>query len=135
MVDKIRVSVGQPRDFPSLGASNGPKGGSRDRVGADIAPGIKGEGDVGDPSEQKVPGRSPRGREYKRLAEELVGRCKGGWDPPDKVESSSNFRSGLGGYDGIPQEAIGRPSVGEGKTGRETHDNLYLIYCEESVCA
>ena len=65
MVDKIRVTEGKSGDFPSLGDPDGPKGGGGDGVGTDIASGIKGEGDVGDPSEQKVPGRSPRGREHK----------------------------------------------------------------------
>ena len=48
-------------------------------------------------------------------------------DPPDEVKGSPDFRRGLGGDDSVSQEAIGRSSVGEGKAGRETHDNLYLI--------
>ena len=64
MVDKIRVTESKSGDFPSLGDPDGPKGGGGDGVGTDIASCIKGEGDVGNTSEKKVPGRSPRRREH-----------------------------------------------------------------------
>ena len=112
MVDEIRVSESQPRNFPSLCAPNRPKSGSGDRVGADIAPHVEGKRDIGNPSKEKVPSRDPRRREGARPGKELIGRCEGGLDPSDKVEGSPNFSRGLGGDDSVPQEAIGRSTVG-----------------------
>ena len=64
-----------------------------------------------------------------------IGCTKGGLYPPNKVQGSSYLCCSLGGYNGIAEKSIRRPSVGEGEPGWEAHDNLDLCDCEEAVGA